>query len=95
MPDVPAEPPPEGAAPRGTPGPSASEKPSDRGRSPGWREVLLIAGVILAAVLALEIASAVMPPVREAFRGFPVTIAVLIAGTIGLLLLATFRRPRR
>jgi len=57
--------------------------------------VLLVAGVILVVVFTLEVASVLLPPVRDAFRGFPVTIAVLVAGTIALLLLATFRRPRR
>ena len=95
MPDGPAEPPPLDPAPRGAAGPPGRGPPSGRDRSPGWREVLLLAGAVLVAVFALEIASALLPPVREAFRGFPVTIAVLVAGTIGLLLLATLRRPRR
>lgn len=64
-------------------------------RSPGWREVLLLAAVILAAVVALEVASAALPPVRDAFSGFPVTVAVLVAGTVGILLLGARRRPRR
>ena len=64
-------------------------------RSPGGREVLLVAGMILGAVFAVEILSALLPPVRDAFRGFPVTIAVLVAGTVGMLLLIALRRPRR
>lgn len=68
---------------------------SGRGRSPGWREVILLAGAILAVVLVLEIASAALPPVREAFQGFPMTIAVLVVGTIGVLLVGIVRRPRR
>ncbi len=63
-------------------------------RSPGGREVLLVAGMILGAVFAVEILSALLPPVRDAFRGFPVTIAVLVAGTVGVLLLIALRRPR-
>lgn len=64
-------------------------------RSPGGREVLLVAGMILGAVFAVEILSALLPPVRDAFRGFPVTIAVLVAGTVGMLLMIALRRPRR
>lgn len=90
MPDAPADP-----APRGAPGPPGSGPPSGRDRSPGWQEVLLLAGVILVAVFALEIASALLPPVREAFQGFPVTIAVLVAGTVGFLVLGVVRRPPR
>ena len=64
------------------------------GRSPGWREVLLVAALVVGAVFAVEILSATFPPVREAFRGFPVTIAFLVVGTVGLLLLIALRRPR-
>ena len=67
----------------------------DRGsRTPGWREVLVVAALVLAAVFALELLSALLPPVREAFRGLPVTIVILVAGTVGLLVLSAFRRPR-
>lgn len=95
MPDAPAGAQPAGPAPGGGAGPPGSRPSSGRGRSPGWREVLLIAGAVLLVVFALEVASALLPPVRETFRGFPVTIAVLVVGTIGLLLLTTLRRPRR
>lgn len=81
MPDERSGPPPPGGAPR-------------QPRGPGWREVLLLAAAILVAVLALEVASAALPPVRDAFRGFPVTIVVLVGGTVGLLLLGARRRPR-
>lgn len=64
------------------------------GRSPGWREVLLVAALVVGAVFAVEVLSAVLPPVREAFRGFPVTIVVLVVGTVGLLLAIGLRRPR-
>jgi hypothetical protein len=69
------------------------EAPPD-GRTPGWREVLLIAAAALGAILGLELLSALLPPVREAFRGFPVTIVVLVTGTVGLLALIALRRPR-
>lgn len=64
------------------------------GRSPGWREVLLVAALVVGAVFAVEVLSAAVPPVREAFRGFPVTIVVLVVGTVGLLLAIGLRRPR-
>jgi hypothetical protein len=56
--------------------------------------VLGVAGLVLAAVFGVEILSSLVPAVREAFRGFPVTIVVLVAGTVGLLLLISVRRPR-
>jgi hypothetical protein len=61
---------------------------------PGWREVLVVAALVLAAVFAVELLSALVPPVRDAFRGFPVTIVILVVGTVGLLLAIAVRRPR-
>lgn len=63
-------------------------------RGPGWREVLVIATAVIAVVFALELASAMLPPVHDAFVHFPTTIVVLVAGTVGVLALATRRRPR-
>ncbi len=64
------------------------------GRSPGWREVLLIAAAVLGAVLSLELVSAAVPGVRDLFRGLPVVIVGLVAGTGSLLLMIALRRPR-
>jgi hypothetical protein len=64
------------------------------GRSPGWREVLLVAIVVLGAVLGLELLSAALLPVRDLFRGLPIVIVVLVAGTAAMLLLVMARRPR-
>jgi hypothetical protein len=66
-----------------------------RRRSPGLREVLLIAIVVVGAVLAIEAVSAAVPSVDEAFGGFPITAAVLAVGTIAVLALVLFRRPTR
>ena len=70
------------------------DSPGEDGRTPGWREVLLVAVVVLAVVFGLEVLSTLLPPLRDLFRAFPVTIVVLIAGTVGLLLLVGLRRPR-
>jgi hypothetical protein len=72
----------------------AGREPDLGSRPPGWREVLLVATLVLGAVVALEIASSLLPPLREAFRGLPVTIVVLVVGTVGLLVLIAVRRPR-
>jgi len=66
----------------------------DAAPGPGWRDVLVIAAVVVAIVFALELASALLPPVQDAFVRFPTTIVVLVAGTIGVLSLAILRRPR-
>jgi hypothetical protein len=71
------------------------DAPGGVGRSPGWREVILVAVLVLAAVFAVEMVSSLLPPVREAFRGFPVTILALVVGTVGLLLVIARRGPRR
>jgi len=75
-------------------GPPGDSSPGRR-RGPGWREVAIVAVVILAAVFAVEILSAFVPALGEAFRDFPVTIAILVVGTAGVLLAITLRRPRR
>ena len=67
---------------------------TDGSRGPGWREVLVIAAAVILVVFALELASAVIPPVRDAFVSFPTTIVVLVAGTIGVLAFAMLGRPR-
>jgi hypothetical protein len=63
-------------------------------RGHGWREVLVIAAAVIGVVFALELASATLPPVHDAFVSFPTTIVVLVAGTVGVLALAARRRPR-
>jgi uncharacterized membrane-anchored protein len=67
---------------------------TDGSRGPGWREVLIIAVAVILVVFALELASAVLPPVHDAFVSFPTTIVVLVAGTIGVLAFAVLGRPR-
>ena len=67
---------------------------SDGSRGPGWREVLVIAAAVILVVFALELASAVLPPVHDAFVSFPTTIVVLVAGTIGVLAFVILGRPR-
>ncbi len=69
------------------------EAPRDR-HAPGWREVLLIAAAVLAAVLGLELVSAAVPAVGSLFRGSPLVIVGLVAGTTGLLLVGALRRSR-
>ena len=66
----------------------------DGSRSPGWREVLVIAAGVIAVVFGLELASAILPPVHDAFVSFPTTIVVLVAGTIGVLAFVILGRPR-
>lgn len=68
---------------------------SDRatGRGPGLREVLVVAAIVLLVVLAIEAVSALVPAVRHAFRGLPLTIVALVAGTGLVLTLVLRSRP--
>ena len=66
----------------------------DSSRGPGWRQALVIAAGVIGAVFALELASAVLPPVQDAFVHFPTTILVLVAGTVGVLAFAIRGRSR-
>ena len=63
-------------------------------RGPGWREFLVIAAAVIGVVFALELASAMLPPVHDAFVQFPTTIVVLVAWTVGVLALAILGRQR-
>lgn len=62
-------------------------------RNPGLREVVMIAVVVLAVVFAIEFLTDNVPALRQLFGAFPVTIVVLVVGTVGLLVLL-LRRPR-
>jgi len=56
--------------------------PGAEERQPGWPQVLTIAAVIVAIVLAIAAASNVVPGVGNAFASFPAVIVVLIVGTV-------------
>jgi len=62
--------------------PPASTVAGAEERQPGWPQVLTIALVIVAIVLAIAAISNLVPSVGHAFADFPVLIAVLIGGTV-------------
>ena len=73
-----------------TPAPIPPEEP---GRTPGWREVLLVGAVVVAVVLGLAIATSVLPTsLQDIVFRTPLAIVVLVIGTVGLLLWVA-RRP--
>ena len=63
-------------------GPTAPPAAGAEERQPGWPQVLTIAVVIVAIVLAIAAISNLVPSVGNAFASFPVLIAVLIVGTV-------------
>jgi ABC-type amino acid transport system permease subunit len=66
---------------------------ADRARSVGWREVLIVAAVAVAGVLAVEVISTLVPSIGDVFRGTPVIVALLIASTALVLWRVAARRP--
>ena len=63
------------------------------GRQPGWREVIAVAGVVVAVVLGAAVLTSILPtPVQEVVFHTPLAILVLIGGT-GWLLWRISRRP--
>jgi hypothetical protein len=62
-------------------------------RSPGWREVLVVAGVVVGIVFAFQVLTSLLPPsLQDIVFHTPLAIAVLVVGTVGLLL-RIVRRP--
>ncbi len=62
-------------------------------RTPGLRDVVLIAVVVLAVVFAIALVTANVPPLSRLLGEFPITIVVLVVGTIAVLV-AFARRSR-
>ena len=67
----------------------------ETGRAPGWREVLVVAAVVVGVVLGLAILTSLLPTALQdvVFRT-PLAIVVLLVGTVGLLARLA-RRERR
>ena len=63
------------------------------GRQPGWREVLIVAAVAVAAVLGLAVLTSLLPTdVQQVVFHSPLLIVVLILGT-GVVLWRISRGP--
>ena len=67
---------------------------ADEARAIGWREVLIVAAVAVAAVLGAAILTAVLPTdAQRVIFHTPLLIAVLIVGTGFVLWRLATRRP--
>ena len=76
---------------------AGEERRADRGvgRTAGWREVLLVAAIVVGAVFAIQVGTSLLPTaVQEVVFRTPLAIIVLVIGTIGLLIRVA-RRPLR
>ena len=60
---------------------------AELGRSAGWREVLLVAAVVVGAVFAFQVITSLLPgSMQDIVLHSPLAIVVLVVGTVGLLL---------
>ena len=68
---------------------------ADRARTAGWREVVVVAAVAVAAVLGLAVLTAALPAdAQRLIFHTPLLIGVLIVGTVLVLWrIAAQRRP--
>ena len=69
-------------------------EPGGATRQPGWREVLLVAGAVVAVVLGAAILTSILPTgLQEVVFHSPLAIIVLIAGTAWLMWRISRRPP--
>jgi hypothetical protein len=61
-------------------------------RDPGWRQVIVLAAVVVIAVLAIQVLAQAIPFLDDAFRRFPTVIILMITVTTALVVVAL--RPR-
>jgi hypothetical protein len=62
-------------------------------RQPGWREVVLVVGAVVAVVFALAVLTAVLPGGEAIVFRTPLAIVVLVVGTALVLVRIAGRRP--
>ena len=63
------------------------------GRTPGWREVILVGVVVVIMVLGLAVLTSLLPTsLQDVVFRTPLAIVVLLVGTVGVLIWIT-RRP--
>ena len=69
-------------------------EPRRLGSQPGWREVVLLAGAVVAVVLGAAILTSLLPTsVQEIVFRTPVAIGVLVVGTGWVLWRISRREP--
>jgi hypothetical protein len=62
-------------------------------RSVGWREVLIVAAIAVAAVLAVDALATFVPSIGDLFRGTPVMVVLLLGASALVLWRIAARRP--
>jgi hypothetical protein len=66
---------------------------ADRTRTVGWREVLIVAAVAVAAVLAAQVVATLVPPIGALMRATPVIVVLMVVVTGWVLWRIAARRP--
>ncbi len=75
------------------PGGEPGLRPDGGARSPGWREVVIVAGAVVVAVLGAALVTDLLPDdVRTLVVDTPLAIVVLVAGTALVLWRVATRR---
>ena len=64
---------------------------NDSERAPRDRRVVLLIGVLVVAILAINVISALVPGLDGAFASMPIVVLILVVGTL-LILARTLRR---
>ena len=62
-------------------------------RSVGWREVLIVAAIAVAAVLAVDALATFVPSIGDLFRGTPVMVVLLLVASALVLWRIAARPP--
>ena len=62
-------------------------------RQVGWREVLIVAAVAVAIILAIDVVTTKVPALQDFVTRTPLVVIVLVAGTAWLLWRIASRRP--
>ena len=62
-------------------------------RQVGWREVLVVAAVAVAIILAIDVITTKVPALQDFVTRTPLVVIVLVAGTAWLLWRIASRRP--
>jgi hypothetical protein len=62
-------------------------------RPVGWREVLLVAAIAVAAVLVAQVVATLVPPIGDLVRATPVIVVFMVGVTAIVLWRIAARRP--
>ena len=66
---------------------------AEQRRAVGWRQVLAVAAIAVAAVLATQVVATIVPPIGDVVRGTPVVVIAMVAVTGWVLWRIAARRP--